>query len=359
MSAGRASLDLEVTRRCNLRCDYCFVGWSRGWTQQLPLAVAREVITEGAGRFELLHLTGGEPFAYTDLLELIDLGIALGYPEVLINTNATLLDAAWVAALRARRRHVHLTVSLDGPAALHDRVRGIGSFAKAATALSELLDAGVRAAVMTVVTPGVLQVLSPFLASLRERFAGLSGVTLFPVGVGLPGTQKPGATLQALTPDQLKELALKVVLADRAGVPVGVGAYPVINPLLRALGYPAARLYSCTAGRGRVCVHADQRVSPCHPVKEPVYGTWRSGLFDRIAGVGAHRRLAERDFDGCRTCPHQEACGHCRAFVVANGRPLFGNDEVCHHVLDEVPPQRGLRSAVVESAVPVAASAEG
>jgi radical SAM protein with 4Fe4S-binding SPASM domain len=117
---------------------------------------------------------------------------------------------------------------------------------------------------------------------------------------------------------------------------VGVGAYPVINPLLMALGYPASKLYQCTAGRGRICVHADLTVSTCHPVKDPVYGSWKPGLLARAGGTRAHARMEQRDFDGCRTCSLQEACGNCRAFVTAAGAPLYGNDGVCDEVLSGI-----------------------
>jgi len=124
---------------------------------------------------------------------------------------------------------------------------------------------------------------------------------------------------------------------------VRIGAYPIVNPLLTALGYPKERLYACTAGRGRVCVHADLSVSPCHPVKDAVYGRYRPGLLRELAGVAAHQRLRDRDFEGCTTCEHNEACGHCRAFVTAAGEPLFGNDHICDAVLAGTPgkPRRG------------------
>lgn len=182
---------------------------------------------------------------------------------------------------------------------------------------------------MTVVTPAVLDVLPAFLA---ERFAahpGLQGVTLFPVGVGPSGSQKDGAALRPLTTEELHRLAAITVLATHLGRDVRVAAWPMINPILKRLGYPASKLYQCTAGRGRVAVHADLGVSTCHPVKDPVYGSWSSGLFDRIPGMDAHRRMAERDFDGCRSCSLKESCGHCRAFVTGSGAPLYGNDEVC------------------------------
>ncbi|MFO0606691.1 MAG: radical SAM protein [Polyangiales bacterium] len=327
------SLDIEITRRCNLRCDYCFVGWSRDWTSDLPRAVAEEVIREGAGRFDLLHLTGGEPFARRDIFDLLDLAFALGYPAALINTNGTMLTDEHVRRLGAYGGRVALSVSFDGPAHLHDAVRGDGRFAQADRATERLLDAGVPVTVMTVVTPAVLAVLPTFLLERARRHPRMAGVTLFPVGVGPSGTQKPGAAVDALSPDDVRALAAHAALAWRVGIRVRVGAFPMINPLLRALGYPADQLYQCAAGRGRVCVHADQGVSSCHPVKEPIYGRWASGLFDRIEGVAAHAALRDRDFDGCRGCEHREDCGHCRAFVTASGAPLLGNDLVCHDVV--------------------------
>lgn len=333
----QSSLDLELTRRCNLRCDYCFVGWSRDWTSDLPWEVAAQVVAEGAGRFDLLHLTGGEPFAWRPIFDLIDLGLARGYSGVLINSNGTLLDAPRITRLGAYGGRVALSISLDGPPELHDAVRGPGRHAQAAATVDALIAAGVPVTVMCVVTPPVLAVLPAFLRSLVTTHPGLQGITLFPVGVGAPGTQKPGKDLSSLSTDEIHLLAVHTALAFHAGIPVQVAAWPVINPLLAMLGYPRAMMYQCTAGRGRICVHADQSVSSCHPVKDPIYGRWSPGLFGRLPGFSGHRRLAARDFEGCRSCAHQEACGHCRAFVTASGAPLYGNDEVC---LDVVPGRR-------------------
>jgi MoaA/NifB/PqqE/SkfB family radical SAM enzyme len=186
---------------------------------------------------------------------------------------------------------------------------------------------------MTVVTPAVLAVLPDFLVERHRSHPNIMGVTLFPVGVGPSGTQKPGATIDQLGPKDIQLLAAQVALAVRIGLRVQVGAYPMINPLLRKLGYPEALLYQCTAGRGRVCVHADLGVSSCHPVRQPIYGRWRPGLFDEIPGLDVHRRMGARDYDGCRSCPEQESCGHCRAYVTSSVDDFFGNDLVCHDIV--------------------------
>ena len=331
-SLGR-SLDIELTRRCNLRCDHCFVGWSRDWHTDLPEEIAAAIIDEGAGLFPTLHFTGGEPFAYRALFELIERGIARGYDHVLVNTNGTFLSDDTVTRLVPFRDHLRLTVSLDGPEPVHDRVRGAGRFREADDGLARALAAGISSTVMVVVTPEVLATLAPFVTSLVRRHPLLAGITLFPVGVGPEGTQKPGSVLRALSPSEIREMVLTVALLFRVGVPIGIGAYPIVNPMLAALGYPAERLYQCTAGRGRLCVHADRSVSTCHPVKDPVYGQYRPGLLREIDRFAAHARLAAREFEGCGECGHRESCGHCRAFVTASGAPLFGNDHVCQELL--------------------------
>lgn len=331
------SLDIEVTRRCNLRCDYCFVGWSRDWRSDLPLEVAEQVVREGAGRFDLLHVTGGEPFAWRGLLDLIDLGHALGYPASLINTNGTIVGEAAIARLAAHGGRAQLSISFDGPRERHDAVRGEGRFDQADATARRAIAAGVPVTLMTVVTRSLLAELPRFLVERMTAHPGSQGITLFPVGVGPSGTQKPGVPLESLTPADLELLASQVALAWHAGIPVVVGAYPVINPLLRKLGYPAERLYQCAAGRGRICIHADQTVSPCHPVATPVYGRWASGLFERLPGFAAHGRMRDRDYAGCTTCSRREDCGHCRAYVTASGAGFFGNDQVC---LDVVPGRR-------------------
>jgi radical SAM protein with 4Fe4S-binding SPASM domain len=349
----RPSLDLELTRRCNLRCDYCFVGWSRDWHSDIPVDIALGIVEEGAGLFPVLHITGGEPFAYRAIFEVIEAALAKGYEEVMINTNGTMLSSDAMDRLASYGPRVAISVSLDGPEPIHDAARGQGRFREAHEGLRGLLARGVRSTVMSVVTPEVLRGLVPFLYGLMEGLPGLSGVTLFPVGVGPEGSQKPGVTLRGLTPDEIRELALAVTMAYRSGIPVGISTYPIVNPLLLALGYPASMLYHCTAGRGRVGVHADLTVSTCHPVKEPVYGTYRPGLLRQLSSFEVNARLARRDYDGCRSCEHKEECGHCRAFVASSGAPLFGNDEVCLDVVPRSPAGSALAPSKKRVSLPV------
>lgn len=93
---------LEVTRRCNLHCRFCFADGGREagdpGLDELKQAVA--LIMERCGR-PLLQLSGGEPSLRDDLPELIRYAKSLGCPYVQLNTNGIRLadDLPYVQAL--------------------------------------------------------------------------------------------------------------------------------------------------------------------------------------------------------------------------------------------------------------------
>ena len=152
---------LKVHQRCNLACDYCYVYESpdRSWRDR-PAVMSRAVwqaaaarIAEHAGRHGLAEvrvvLHGGEPLlAGADRLDrlITDLRAVLPGADVRMQTNGVLLDEPMLAMLTAHR--VGIGVSLDGPAADHDRRRrsraGTGSYPAVERALTLLRSAAYR-----------------------------------------------------------------------------------------------------------------------------------------------------------------------------------------------------------------------
>ncbi len=117
---------------CNLACTYCCAESSpKAAARRFPVEVAREAFAEfeGLGGREVF-LTGGEPFMHPDLGDLVD--AAEGLRRTIL-TNAMIFGRGRRReTLESLDRSVVLQVSLDsaGPD-LHDRQRGIGSWAKA------------------------------------------------------------------------------------------------------------------------------------------------------------------------------------------------------------------------------------
>jgi uncharacterized protein len=126
-------LDLYVTRRCNLACDYCsskgFIAERR--ESRLSAAQMRRAVDLFAGQaaadpapVRTVSFTGGEPLLeYPAVAKTIDhIRSAHGRGlELYLFTNGTLLGPEKAAFLL--KRDVHIVVSLDGPKAVNDRHR--------------------------------------------------------------------------------------------------------------------------------------------------------------------------------------------------------------------------------------------
>ena len=79
---------LEVTRRCNLRCRYCFADGGQN-TKDPPAEELRAAIRDIAARCEgpLLQFSGGEPTLRDDLPDLVRYAREAGCSYTQINTN--------------------------------------------------------------------------------------------------------------------------------------------------------------------------------------------------------------------------------------------------------------------------------
>lgn len=142
-TARGPDLYIELTNACNLCCRHCYnhSGDPARAGRQLPpqavIALLQEARRRGAAA---VTFSGGEPLLYRGLADLIAAARAVGL-AVTVVTNATLITPATAAWLV--RSGAALDVSLEGAgAAVHDRLRGSGSFAAALGGLANLAAAG-------------------------------------------------------------------------------------------------------------------------------------------------------------------------------------------------------------------------
>ena len=140
----------EATMRCNLHCEFCYVGdllnIEGQWRQELTLEGLRRAFPERAG-FQI-SLTGGEIFMRKDILSVLDLFREKGYACGYLTTNGTIISeerADALADLAAAGFLKHISVSVDGPGALHDAARGLaGTFERTTAGLRRLQAAARR-----------------------------------------------------------------------------------------------------------------------------------------------------------------------------------------------------------------------
>ena len=164
----------KVASRCNLDCSYCYV-YNKGdatWKRRPPVmsdSVFDQALCrirdhcESSGQDSVaISFHGGEPCllgarrfdAWCARARQMLAGTAR--VSLRIQTNGTLLDAEWAEAFR--NHEVRVGVSVDGPKAIHDRVRldrqGRGSYDAVAKGMAALRDARVPFAILSVIPLG-------------------------------------------------------------------------------------------------------------------------------------------------------------------------------------------------------------
>jgi MoaA/NifB/PqqE/SkfB family radical SAM enzyme len=140
----------EATMRCNLHCEFCYVGdllnIEGEWRQELTLEALGRAFPEQPD-FQV-SLTGGEIFMRKDIMSVLDLFRDKGYACGYLTTNGTIIDEARadaLADLAATGFLKHISVSIDGPGELHDIARGLkGTFERTCAGLKRLQAAARR-----------------------------------------------------------------------------------------------------------------------------------------------------------------------------------------------------------------------
>jgi len=104
---------LQLTERCNLHCVHCFVS-AGAEGHEMDFGKIKKILLPKLvkGRFTKVTLTGGEPFVYDRLLDVVKLLRENGI-EVAICTNGTLVKDDFVKEVKSLEK-VHFNVSLDG-----------------------------------------------------------------------------------------------------------------------------------------------------------------------------------------------------------------------------------------------------
>ncbi len=115
-TVGVKNLDVNIGRRCNLRCVFCLDGRiSPKQRQWVPLANARQELRKGweAG-CRSMGLLGGEPTVYPHVIELLEYARALGFERMALYTNGLRLGDAEFCDRLVNAGVTRLGISIHG-----------------------------------------------------------------------------------------------------------------------------------------------------------------------------------------------------------------------------------------------------
>jgi MoaA/NifB/PqqE/SkfB family radical SAM enzyme len=281
---GLRFLWLELTNRCNLSCAHCYAesGPHPSRKDVLTTADYQRLLEEAAVLgCRAVQFIGGEPTLHRGLPELIEQARALGYEDIEVYTNGTVLPDRLLRCFVENDVDVAVSVYADDPD-VHDAVTGrIGSHRRTIANLRRMVAAGLE------------------------------------IRVGLIAMDVNKDRVDQ-TVSFLRELGIENVGVDHARK---VGRGEEVSH-----GDSGLQALCGHCWRGSLCVAPDGTVSPCIMSKAwPIGSTAETRLADLISS----RRLLEvRDLirtkvwmvqqanldcrpDGCNPCPPQGGCQPC------------------------------------------------
>lgn len=250
---------LNLTRRCNLRCQACYN------LPHLTRDAAGEVTADEVigflrelkpllGKQANLTVLGGEPLLEPDrLLAICDAARRMRLTN-LVSTNGTRVTDDF--ARGAARIGLQVQVSLDGHTpALNDGVRGAGSFQQAISGVQKLVAAGAHVILSAVVHRGNLRHLEAYYDFAREL--GVREARFIPLK--RMGGAADGGLQPVPLPELLRHAAAMLARRPEFRPLMGRDALSILANTCR-LG---ARKVSCGTGLQTVLLDSDGSLYPC------------------------------------------------------------------------------------------------
>jgi uncharacterized protein len=330
------SLVINLTNQCNLSCQYCYefgadkVATPEGKPKFMDLDTAKAsvdfLLAQSTGR-NAVHITffGGETLMNFPLLKQVvayanEQAAAQGRAiDFSLTTNATLLTPAIIQFLSENR--IGVTVSMDGPADLHDKLRvfanGRGSYDIIEPRVRALIE-GHRTRPITArvtLTNGVTDVVRIFRhlkQDLGFHEVGFAPVTTSPNQLYAIGDQGMDGVL-----DQFHILAAEYLQYALRGEMHG---FSNVSDTIAELYQGVNKSHPCGAGLGLMGVGPSGDIAPCHRFVDSdthALGNIKTGV-DRAKQTDFLTRGNINNKYDCHTCWARPLCAggcHHEAFV--------------------------------------------
>jgi MoaA/NifB/PqqE/SkfB family radical SAM enzyme len=328
------NLSLELTTRCNSRCTHCFARAGLVQEKSLSPELAGAICAEGyAAGYRHLHLTGGEPLLWPHLLDLLDAVFERGYQSVFLNTNGLLLTEPVVRRL-ARYPDLAVSVSLQGPPALHDRVRGAGAYRRTTRGISWALDAGLTITLFAATGKSLLDGLPTFAADVHAQFHGIERLTLIQL-IRVPGDVFD-LSPELLDPEDFIRLVGTVSALNLCGLATDVLHNPLVNVVAAKLHLPLVPHSHPLCRKDKLIVRANRDMTLAHSSRDS-FGRYERGMIAALRSDDRLREALAPDRTLCPTCRFVDLCrrnGMMRPSVPAVDMPA--DVPYCQRVLARI-----------------------
>lgn len=332
-------IDLYVTMKCNLTCDFCSVkAGEYEFDEELSTQRLLDLITEAHGLgLKELHFSGGEPTLRDDLEQLVEHAHGLGLHTRVI-TNGYKLGLERLKALHARGLN-DLMVSVDGLEATHERMRGKRfSYQRALKVLEQARELGMRTRASTTAFIENRDDVLPLL-----RLFDTMGLDIYSVFLGSPlGRGQRFRRDSILNAEQWRQLTGEIArVVHDEGLRIDV----ITEQGFQYADQPQVDR-AALQGRGTGCatlmdsfdfliLRSDGKLFQCVffvPEGAPIGDVRASGLREQLeqARDTALYEPFTRANDRCVSCNEQSACGTgCRGYAFLHTGDWLKTDPRC------------------------------
>ncbi len=320
----------ELTHRCPLGCPYCSNPLAlEPRTDELETATWARVFQEAAGLGVLqVHLSGGEPAARRDLVEIAASAHRAGLYTNLITSAVGLTPKTLAALSDAGLDHVQISIQ-DSDAESADRIAGYeGAYSRKRALACEVVRLGLLLTVNAVIHRANIDRID---AMVGQAVAlGASRVEI--AHVQYYGWAIPNRAMLMPTKEQVERAVGRVegLRARHHGIIVIDAVVP---------DYYARYPKPCLGGWGRrsLNVTPSGKVLPCHAAESiPGLEFWSVGehsLGDIWQNSQAFNAFRGTDWmhEPCASCPRRfEDFGGCRCQALALTGDARATDPACH-----------------------------
>ena len=315
----------HLTEKCNLACTHCYQEGRAIREMALP-GIKRTVrhladtIQLWSDTYEIpftasANITGGEPFLRKDLPMILK-ELTENHFNVSVLTNGTLIDRTKVRML-ADLPVKGVQVSLEGPEAIHEEIRGKRSFSSAMKGVELLLESGIT--VTLNVTLSEINV-----DYFREIVAVATGLGVQRLGFSrlVPYGRGFGLISRMLSKERVRAAYEEITSTKVSGLDIVTG-----DPVAAQLGDDeetdddgdAFPVGGCAAGVSGITLLPDGTISPCRRMGISIGNILNDSLREVWATSPVLGALRDRNsYKGkCRTCKRWSDCRGCRAIAYA------------------------------------------
>lgn len=317
---GLLSIELEFTRKCNLRCIYCYSNAGRPSVNELNIEELKSVINQAMelGATKIILLGGGEPVLYDRFEEVVLYIYSLGLKQILF-TNGTLINKKIAQLLFKNRVSVLIKHNSFNPE-VQDMLAGVrGTFKSIQRGLKLLLESGyphgdAELGIQSVICKQNINEIASMWVWAREN-----GIIPYFEILTLQGRAKENESLRVST-SEIKTIFEHLESIDKKRY----GIAWTFKSNIAAFSCKR-HLYSCL-------INSQGDVQPCTGIDFPVGNIKNESLGNILENSAVIKKLRNvyENLEGyCRECEYGRECYGCRGNAYQITGNYLASDPTC------------------------------